>query len=534
MTRSYSLHLKSDVDLSRHITLSFHLEDYGQYMPHPDTKQPIGNACLILCLSACLNISPSLILSYFMSRRCMLLLDLEIYAKHSELQHEWESACSKLPHLLSSFPPPLLNPESCEWAGGWHLGQPFETSHLNLLAPLEIRECPIVVIQDNSAFNQLTLDMSTLGNHIIYLPPVHNSNSCSPIFLRNKGNHFTVLRLAGQNANNDDALHALLPLLQPSQFHYYINEACFAQRSIASSLNVYRPAADTDDLHVAHSLLHLNLSHCFARAQSQTLAHPHEHSSALQLFDASVEEMNPLDILSLPLSPPRNRRDLPDGQSPTKAAALSTPPRLSSGLDRTARNPAGLSSTSASPRSESSLAIDSETDLGHLVEMTGGRSDSRFAARVGVRGDISSDETSISGSFRSSGLATGSTSETPSIFSTGSFHPHPIPNGATRPPCAARHPMQFGNFSQPNHRCDNPSCNTDIVQGSFGWHCEVCSFDYCSNCFPYTWEAILSQESTLQDSLSTLQLHSEPSSPPAAPRLQEGASAAVSDRGRDD
>jgi hypothetical protein len=62
----------------------------------------------------------------------------------------------------------------------------------------------------------------------------------------------------------------------------------------------------------------------------------------------------------------------------------------------------------------------------------------------------------------------------------------------------------------------------------------VCSFDYCSNCFPYTWEAILSQESTLQDSLSTLQLHSEPSSPPAAPRLQEGASAAVSDRGRDD
>jgi hypothetical protein len=180
------------------------------------------------------------------------------------------------------------------------------------------------------------------------------------------------------------------------------------------------------------------------------------------------------------------------------------------------------------------LAIDSETDLGRLVEMTGGRSDNRFAARIGVRGDISSDETSVSGSFRSSGLASGSTSETPSIFSTGSFHPHPIPNGAIRPPCTARHPMQFGSFSQPNHRCDNPACNADIAQGSFGWHCEMCSFDFCSNCFPYDWVAIPSQESTLQDSLSTLQLHSGSPSPLAALRHQEGASAAVSDRRHND
>ena len=417
----YSLHLQSDADLGRRTSFSFHLEDYGQYMPHPDTKQPVGNACMILCLSACLQISPGLILSYFLSRCRMLLLDLELYAKYSELQREWESACSECPHLLSSFPPPLLDSASCEWAGGWRLGQIFEASHLNLLAPLEARESPILVIQDNSAFNQLTLDTCTLGNHVVYLPPVRNSNARPPIILRNKGNHFTVLRASDQNVNNENVLRALLPLLQPVQLHHYIDEARFAQCSVASLLNVFKPVAETDDLHAAHSLLHLNLLQRFSRTQSQTLAHLHEQSSALQLLDASAEEADTVDILLFPLSPPRNRRDAPDGQSPTKAAALSTPPRPSLGLERTARNPAGLSSASASPRSESSLAIDSETDLGQLVEMTGGRSDNRFAARICVRGDISSDETSISGSFRSSGLATGSTSEAPSIFSTGSF-----------------------------------------------------------------------------------------------------------------
>jgi hypothetical protein len=533
-THSYSLHLQSDANFDRHITISFCLDDYGQYMTHPDTKRPVGNACMILCLSACLKISPELLLTYFSLRRDMLLLDSELYAKQTELQQEWEAFCSGYPHLLSSFPPPLLNPASCEWAGGWRLGQVFEASHLNLLAPLEVRECPILVIQDNSAFNQLTLDIASLSNHVIYLPPAGDSNPRPPIILRNKGNHFTVLRPAERNVTTHSVLQILLPLLQPSNFHHYIKGVSSAQHPITDLLNVSKQVADTDELRHTHGLLHMLLSQRFPRTISQTMAYHYEQSSALQALDAAAADAATVDILSPPLSPPRNRPDTTDGQSPTKAAALSTPPRSSAGLERTARNPAGFSSASASPRSESSLAIDSETDLGQLVEMTGGRTDSRFAARIGVRGDASSDETSISGSFHSSGLATGSTSETPSIFSTGSFHPHPIPNGAIRPPCAARHAMQFGNFSQPNHRCDNPACNSDIPQGIFGWHCEMCSFDYCSTCFPYDWTAIPSQESTLHDSLSTLQLYSESPSPLAALRHQEGASAAVLDRGHND
>jgi hypothetical protein len=90
--------------------------------------------------------------------------------------------------------------------------------------------------------------------------------------------------------------------------------------------------------------------------------------------------------------------------------------------------------------------------------------------------------------------------------------------------------MQFGRFSQPNHRCDNPSCMAEIAQNNFGWHCEVCSFDYCKACFPYDWEPILSQ-TTLNDSMSTLQLDSASASPVAASRHQEDANAAASGRG---
>jgi hypothetical protein len=236
------------------------------------------------------------------------------------------------------------------------------------------------------------------------------------------------------------------------------------------------------------------------------------------------------NAVSPPSSPPRARSDPYDGQSPTKSALLSTPPRTAAGLERTARHPYGLDSASSSPTLASPLSNVSDKDLGRLVELTCGQGDNHYAARVGVRGLLSPDETSESGSFRSSGIASGSASQTRSIFSTGSFHPHATPNGIDLPLCSARHTMQFGRFSQANHRCDNSDCCADIPQGKFGWHCEICSFDICSNCFPFDWEPVPSQ-STLQDSMSTLQLSSQSSSPPAAPRLQEGADAAAVGRG---
>ena len=250
-----------------------------------------------------------------------------------------------------------------------------------------------------------------------------------------------------------------------------------------------------------------------------------------------------VDLLSPPPSPQRSRRDSSDEQSPSKAALLSTPPRSSGGLARTPRDPAGTNSATTSPVSESplhssvsSLSNVSEKNLGQLVEQQCGKSDNRYASRMGVVGAVSSDESSISGSFRSSGLASGSSSQPPSLYSTGSHHPHPTPNDAEIPLCVARHAMQFGRFTQANHCCDNPDCNANIVQGAWGWHCVQCvsGFDYCSECFPHTWDPLASQESTLHDSLSTMQLSSPSPSPLAAPCHQRSASAAAAGRGHDD
>jgi hypothetical protein len=274
--------------------------------------------------------------------------------------------------------------------------------------------------------------------------------------------------------------------------------------------------AETGDLRTEHSLILHDLANSFARTRSQTMASINDSLATLQQLDAADKDAAKVDILSAPSSPTRTRSDSPHEWSPVKAALYTTPPRSAVGLARTARDPSGLASALTSPLSESSLTIDSETDLGLLVEKTAGRHDHHYAARLGVRGACSSDETSESGSFRSSGLASGSTSQTPSIYSTGSFHPHLIPNGADQPRCTSRHAMQFGRFTQGNHCCDN--CSANIARSSFGWHCEVCSFDYCSGCFAHTWEPIPSEASTIQDSLSTLQLSSQSASPQAAHR----------------
>jgi hypothetical protein len=164
--------------------------------------------------------------------------------------------------------------------------------------------------------------------------------------------------------------------------------------------------------------------------------------------------------------------------------------------------------TSPQQSSPPSSAFDSETDLGAAVEMHCGRTDSRYAARVGVRGYASSDETSISGTLPPSSQSA-SPSQTPSLFSTGSFHPAPTPTNAGRPLCTCHRLMQFGQFTQDNHTCDGPDCSIPIPAMAVGWHCEVCGFDLCINCYPPDFSiSQYGSQHTLGDSLSTLQLNS--------------------------
>jgi hypothetical protein len=254
--------------------------------------------------------------------------------------------------------------------------------------------------------------------------------------------------------------------------------------------------------------------------------HPrcHSPSRSHSRSPSPSQHASPRKAPSLGHSPPRASL----GRTPRSTASEPTSPHSPSSLLHDSHSPSSNNVTQQTP------SINSETDLGALVQKTCGRNDSRFAATIGVRGYASSDETSISGSlYTSSQSAT--TSQTPSLYSTGSFHPAPIPSHAERPRCKCNRTMQFGCFTEDNHACDAPDCSKHISAGAFGWHCEVCSFDFCIQCcrpdFPFTQNT---SQHTLDDSLSTMQLNS--SSPTTHSDMvaldhQLGADAAASGRG---
>jgi hypothetical protein len=143
----------------------------------------------------------------------------------------------------------------------------------------------------------------------------------------------------------------------------------------------------------------------------------------------------------------------------------------------------------------------SSVDLGELV-MPQAHNESIFQRQTGVRGIVSSDTSSVSGSYSASGVGSHvSSSLPPSLDSTGSFHPHMTPTAfaSFRPPdctnrvCAS---MTFGCFHQNNHACDLAQCCRQIERHEFGWHCPHCDRDYCITCCPVPWDPISSIPST--------------------------------------
>jgi hypothetical protein len=549
LTSVYKILLSSDNDFSLLVTFAFQLEDYGQLISPRDNLQHEGNACMLLCLSAALQLSPILLLEYFTARHDMLQNDLKLYAKDPDLQHDWESFCVKHPHLLSSFPAPNLDPASPGWAGCWKLGCTFDAAHLNLLTPLNIRTVPILIIRDESYKSEMVISLEASGNHIMYFPPTHRTTS-EPIILRLRGGHFTLLRPTATTSN--DFLTAILPSLPSSCFFHYIETGTHTLPPIVRLLNISSSIEALDDLKATHALSHLDLCSSSARTLSQSMAcAPHQRHSNPANGD-TVDLVNPISFLGphprdSSDSPPRRSPSPGHHSSPRKAPSLGcSPPRNS--LGRTPRSTSGHSTPQPAsspsrdnypiqldPPSSQLSSINSETDLGALVNKKCGRNDNRFAAPIGVRGYASSDETSISGSLYSSSQSA-TTSHTPSIFSTGSFHPAPIPSNADRPLCKCHRSMQFGCFTQDNHRCDGPDCSAHIPANTFGWHCEICSFDFCIICQPpnFPFSQDLSQ-SSLDDSLSTMHLASHSPSPhftTDAPFRQEGSDAAADGRGQ--
>jgi hypothetical protein len=161
------------------------------------------------------------------------------------------------------------------------------------------------------------------------------------------------------------------------------------------------------------------------------------------------------------------------------------------------------------------------------------RRESLYASRIGVRGQVSSDETSESGSlYTSSGV---DSSQTPSIVSSGSFHIHLTPNDFQLPLCDNGHDMPFGQFHEDNHTCDVEGCASSgiIAREQFGFHCAHCNTDVCVRCWPIDWTPESSQLSLNTTPTSSQSSHAPVDAPQAAPRLQVDADAAAFGRGHD-
>ena len=106
-TFQYTLKLLSNEDLSKSTVFQFDLLDFGQFIVHPESGAELGSSCLLICLAACLQVPPAAMLTYAEARSNMLQHDLELYAKHEELQFEWEVFCLECTRAQLS---PLLFP----------------------------------------------------------------------------------------------------------------------------------------------------------------------------------------------------------------------------------------------------------------------------------------------------------------------------------------------------------------------------------------------------------------------------------------
>ena len=433
------------------------------------------------------------------------------------------------------------------WAANYAIGQLFDTRYMLTLTPLEVRNVPVVIFEDDSHLTDVAISLTATHMPHCVFPPSNPDLRVAPLFMLHRGNHYTHLR-SGSDADGWSYYNAILQHMPHEAVQRYIPSIVqdVTLPMIPHILGITSTRSDVDSLRNAHSTLLKTLKERYGTELPPSLQQLDQQSEVIDGDDEVV------DLTSTHPSPRRTERDRgsPDHTSPTKAAAISTPPR-NHGLERTPRNPTGLSPptspTEHSPVNSggplpppslstqaSQLSLHSDVDMGAYVDMHCGKHESIYAGRVGVRDAASSDETSETGSLPPSSRSA-SLSQTPSMYSTGSLHEHQIPRGADTPQCTCRRAMIFVRFTQQNHACDNTGCSKPIARNAYGWHCADCDVDVCSICFPHSWTPEDSFTSSVPDSSSTLALESPPPSDhgQAAPRLQGGDGAAAFGRGHD-
>jgi hypothetical protein len=487
---------------------------------------------MLLCLAAALCIPPLLLTEYFCARRDMLRSDALLYQDHDCIRSQWRNFIQRegspnYLHATYSFPP---TEDNTSWAGAYDLGTPMDPPHLLLLAPSELRRSPTFILNLDGAETEtigVRLPKKQLQSLVMYFPPdATQGEQTTPIFLSLSRGHCKLLSPQHPLKTAAD----LLSTLPPSCYLPYICHTIYNSQvsDFIALLGLSTPCALLPSLTDQHSTIYsmilesailldseTNTGHTApqplapllpkANILSSPVSQLTSHASSLQLGDTqellsqASADADAVDLLHPSNSPKASRPESPNSTaSPTKTACAATSPQRLGLSVRTAQRMLDMHPP-AQP-SSSSPSITSSTDLGDLVYQTARKGESKYAARIGVRGDVSSDETSESGSLPMDTSI--ESSQTPSIVSTGSFHLHCTPNTFHPPLCANNHTMSFGQFHEANHTCDVADCMKPIPAWDYGFHCEQCSMDVCTSCWPINWAPESSQPSDISSQFS--------------------------------
>jgi hypothetical protein len=520
---SITIEIDSELHL-RQLDFSFIRHDYGQYVTLPDGSKH-GNCCAALCLSEATSLTPAQLVEFFCMRAKMIADIDAVFQQRPSAADPWHEYvdCDGRRHLAEAFTFGLDQ----HWAANYTAGQLFDCFYLLALTPTEVRNTPIVIISDDSAFTKITIKDSLIDNCVLLFPPACPTAKNPPLFLLHRSNHFTVLK-APNPLDNERYFDTLKQLINPLAIrtHLPTNLIYIASPPTLRIICYNSSATDYLTLMSEHSLLLRTIQEQFSldRPSLPTQANTNNSSPLGTLSQPIIimddDNQEGLDLVNMQRAsspaPPSLRSPSPSpNSSPAKSPSIGTTPPRDNGLGRTARTAIlhqqplsptaspnlqlqSLSSQTSQISLQSQISNVSDIDLSEYVSKQGRKhleDESRFAAPI----------------------------QTPSLYSTGSIHQHLVPSGFDIPLCPNRHPLQFVRYCNNNHECDNADCHDRVIpNNSFGWRCSFCDVDYCTTCMPITWQPDTgSIESSLVESQRSSILSSPSPLPPTTGHHQQ-------------
>ena len=462
------------IDLS---TYDFIRLDYGQHINYMEKTFP--NACFLLCLATAADVNITQLARYFLARKDMLIEANTFMESHEQSQDLWRSFTQKhFNHLAGSFPS-----AHC-WAGEFFLGNTVDLQHLILLSPTEIRNTPLLFIHNedpketyDSPSSSATLTLAGIGNKLAYFPALDPKDAHPPCIILHRSSHYTILHPSDHLTFNTLAAHV------PAQnIQHYIQRIDTPLNPFIALIGLHTPCSHLGQLFTEHKAL---LQNSLLPAEWMPYISPQHSLDGGAAQPSNTHSPSICVIHDTPSPHPGDKRTM----------SLSTPEAQHDSLRDNSRNKPSTSPADqllTMSLSSGSSSITSSTDLGNLVKMKGSKTESKYRASIGVRAQTSPDESSEATDVSDYvSDASSSTSDTPSIFSVGSFHHHAVRPGFELPTCKkCRRPFQFGCFHNDNHTCDGSECvlfGSPMNAGNWGWHCAHCSIDLCTACERIDW-----------------------------------------------